>query len=224
MDKLEEDLFNRWKLGRDNFCPDGLIECQEYLRSNLKLMFILKEVNSSECFDLRKFVREGGRSQTWNNIARWIYGLKNIDREISWDEYSSINSNSQRIDLLKSIIAINIKKSPGSHTTNVQELYKIAKEDAQFLNQQFQIYYSDEVVRPDFIIACGTDASDNFNTLVEIKNSGEWQITSRGINYYEYSSDKYFIKYAHPEARVSDNFLIYPLVDAVKEILQKNGA
>ena len=42
--------------------------------------------------------------------------------------------------------------------------------------------------------------------------------TTRGVQYYEYEKGKFFIKYAHPEARVADNLLYYGLIDAVKEL------
>lgn len=31
----------------------------------------MKEVNGGKDWDLRKFLYDGGRSQTWDNIARW---------------------------------------------------------------------------------------------------------------------------------------------------------
>ena len=55
--------------------------------------------------------------------------------------------------------------------------------------------------------------------LIEnIENKSDWKTTSRGVYYYEFDKGKYFIKYAHPEARVSDNLLYYGLIDAIKEL------
>lgn len=223
MEQLENILFEKWGKGRINFCPDGVVDSEKYCQSNPQIMFILKEVNSVDALDLRKFLKGGGRKQTWNNIARWIYGLQNLDKDFSWQEFSQLHAEDQRKNLLKAIIAINLKKSAGSYTANSSELQRIANEDADFLREQFQIYYKDAQTRPDLIIACGTDVSDNFNTIIEIPNSGDWQTTKRGINHYEFSKSKYFIKYIHPEARVSDSFIIFPLLDTVREIYSKSG-
>lgn len=50
---------------------------KKVIDSDLKLMIILKEVNDRHGggWDLRKFLRDGARDQTWNNITRWVRGI-----------------------------------------------------------------------------------------------------------------------------------------------------
>lgn len=217
----ELELFEEWSKVRKGFSPDGVANEEEYLKSNIKLLFILKEVNDKkrEGVDMKDFLYHGayGRPQTWENITRWIFGIKNIERHINWKEIEHRKFfNENRNHLLPTISAINLKKSPGGHTTNPIELIQIANEDKVFLNSQFKLYFDNSKVCPDIIIACGV--SDIFHGFVKM-DIGQWKITSRGVYYYEFKKGRYFIKYSHPEARVADNILYYPLVDSIREIL-----
>jgi hypothetical protein len=215
----EKLLFNEWSKKRGKLSPDGVIDEQSYLESKPKLLFLLKEVNSDSGFDLKQFVKDGGRSQTWDNIARWIYGIRSLDKEFEWKDLEEINTNKQRQGLFKSICVMNLKKSPGGHTTHNNELWRIASEDKEFLNRQFKIYFENPLTRPELIIACGSATSNTFNELINVPDASDWKMTSRGIWYYEYDNRKdFFIQYAHPEARVQDNLLYYGLIDAVKEL------
>lgn len=152
----EKVLFSEWALKRKDFSPDGMIDELSYLESNPKILFLMKEVNSENGFDLKQFIKDGGRRQTWDNIARWVYGIRNIKKDIEWNELEKINTDKQRQELFKSICVMNLKKSPGSCIANHNELWKIADEDKIFLNNQFKIYFENQVTRPDIIIACGS--------------------------------------------------------------------
>lgn len=217
----EKQLFKEWAEKRKGFSPDGIIDETYYFESKPKLLFLMKEVNSEKGFDLKQFVKNGGRARSWNNIARWIFGIRNLSKELKWTELKKIKTDEQRKQLFKSICIMNLKKSPGSSTTVNKELSKIAEEDKEFLNRQIQIYLNDLATRPDLIIACGSVTSDTFNALVTIQNASEWKTTSRGIWYYEYEKNRFFIDYSHPEARVQDSLLYYGLIDAIKELTTK---
>ena len=43
-----------------------------------KNSILLKEVNGGEDWDLREFLREGGRKQTWDNVTRWVIRNKSL--------------------------------------------------------------------------------------------------------------------------------------------------
>ena len=214
----EEKLFNEWKLIRPGFCPDGIVEEQNYLDSNPKIMFVLKEVNKE--FNLKDKLKnpEFKRKFTWDNIARWTYGIKNLDKDIQWIELEKNEFITKiRKELLSTICIINIKKSYGGYKTDINELKKIAEQDKIFLKNQFQIYYKELSTRPDLIICCGT--SKIFNRLVDIPDKNKCGTTSKGIKYIRYDNNKFLILYHHPEARVKDNLLFYGLIDAIKELL-----
>lgn len=219
----EQQLFDKWKKIRQGFSPDGIIDKERYLKSFPKIMLILKEVNSKKgtSFDLKDFLKNGAnkRKATWDNVTRWIYGINNIGKEIKWEELEKRQFlNDLRKTLLPTICVINLKKSPGGHTTNNTEMKRIAKEDSNLLEQQFKLYYENEETQPDLIICGGSTTSSVFNKIVDIQDTKDWKRTSRGIKYYEYATGKFFINYSHPEARIQDSLLYYGLIDAIKEL------
>ena len=68
----EEVLFNKWSANRQGFVSDGVVDEDSYLNSMPKIMFLLKEVNDRKGggWDLREFLRNGARSQNWDNVTR----------------------------------------------------------------------------------------------------------------------------------------------------------
>jgi len=83
---------------------------------------------------------------------------------------------------------------------------KIATKDKEYLNRQFQIYYKDKNLRPDFIICGGT--FKRFKNLIDIFKNNEVRSTSRGMEYIQYDNNKFLISYHHPEARVKRQYII----------------
>lgn len=78
---------------------------QEFLNARYKIVYILKEVNGGKSWDLRDFVYEGGRPQTWDNIARWTEGILSWEKEFPWSEMETDNEQ-RRLKNKKSIVVI----------------------------------------------------------------------------------------------------------------------
>ena len=58
--KQEKELFDDWKKKNNKIIPDGVVSFEDYAKSNCKILFVLKEVNSDETdWDLREFLRNG---------------------------------------------------------------------------------------------------------------------------------------------------------------------
>lgn len=208
--EAEQELFSQWKGSRERFVPDDVVSETNYLESTPKIVFILKEVNDQGGggWDLREFLSEGGRAQTWDNITRWVHGIRNRRAMPNWDFYARI-PNDFRIEMLKSICALNLKKSPGTHTSDHASLNTVANEDKEYIRRQYTIY------DPDLTVCCGT--GDLFKWVVG-HDSKEWKTTKRGVWWYERDANKYVISFAHPEARVHSPLLVYGLLDAINEI------
>ncbi|WP_143557818.1 hypothetical protein [Solemya velum gill symbiont] len=112
--------------------------------------------------------------------------VRRLRQDMNWAELETID-NDRRVTTLSLIAAVNLKKSPGGHTTDPVELIKIADEDRDYLNRQFTLY------QPDLIICCGT--SDTFHDLVSTYGKPNWKQTQRGVWFHEYSPGKYVIAY-----------------------------
>jgi len=211
----EEELFAEWRAKRRGFVADGVVDESAYLQSSRKLLFVLKEVNDPDGggWDLREIVKTGDRASTWNNITRWVEGIRRLDEDIPWSELVEIDRERRR-ETLKSIAVVNLKKSPGGHTTDSAELAKISEEDRVLLIRQFALY------APDVIVCCGT--SELFHSLVPICEQPQWKSTRRGVGFHEYRPEKFVMKYYHPETRCAASLLYYGLIDAIREILSDN--
>lgn len=172
----------------------------------------MKEVNSYQNggWSLAEFISNGAIPQTWDNIARWTEGILNLEKDFDW-EYLSGDNDLRRDKYLKKIASINLKKTPGRHTSIAKEISMGAKNNKEIIKKQVDIY------QPNIIICCGTSGL----FVKDCLESGlTWQMTSRGIEYM-ILDNTIIVSFSHPEARVADQYLYYALIDAIREILEE---
>lgn len=209
----EDALFEAWKrrLGHaaENFVPDGAVCGETYESTWPRIVFLLKEVNDpgGGDWDLRDFLRSGGRWQTWNNVTRWTEGILALPEIHPWKNLERIDENARTRGLRK-IAAVNIKKTPGGATADAGGLHRFALENGEFIRRQLDLY------RPNLIVGCGSGVSDVF--FEYIYGAPEWRKTVRGTSYVALGSATYF-DYYHPAARVSARLLYEELIDSVRE-------
>ena len=208
----EEQLFRRWRRRRPRFVPDGIVDEQAYKSRIPRILFIMKEVNGTRPgFDLREFLRKPVRPQTWDNVTRWITGINSLKRDIPWRELAEI-SEAHRAKMLRSVAVMNVKKTPGGHTSREIELLTYAREDADLLREQFNLY------KPDLVICCGAIVAKIAGVILSIGEPSEWPTTTRGVSYRPIQNRGHILQYAHPEARVDDSLIYYGLIDAIREL------
>jgi hypothetical protein len=208
--RTDEDIFTLWQAkypGRVN--RDGIVDVPGYTGARIQILFLLKEVNLQsdlDAFDLCEFCRNGARPQTWDNIARWSQGILQLEKDFTWAELSQGNEV-RRLEYLKKICAVNVKKTAGGHTANNLLIAERVGSDSDLLRQQLDIY------QPDIIVCCGTSS---YYSMI-YPETIQWMKTRRGVEYI-HTPNRIAISFAHPEARVADNILFYALIDAVREI------
>ncbi|MGF3065793.1 hypothetical protein [Facklamia sp. P12950] len=182
---------------------------KQYIELKFKIVYIMKEVNGGSGWDLKDFLFEGGRSQTWDNIARWTEGIFNLHEEFSWKYLSEDNEN-RRKKYLRKIGTINLKKTPGKHTSIYKEISTAATKNRIIIKQQIELY------DPEIIICCGT--SSDFIKCYSESNYVNWAMMRRGVEYVR-NKNQIIVSFVHPEARVRDAYLYYALVDGIREII-----
>ncbi len=93
----EDDLFESWRKRRPELVRDGIIDEASFQPHRPRILFVLKEPNDpgGGGWDLRDFVRDGGRSQTWDNIARWVAGIENLPGETLWRDVAQLTAGSK---------------------------------------------------------------------------------------------------------------------------------
>jgi hypothetical protein len=215
MKEKEKILFSKWKEKRQKFVPDGIVDELKYNSSSKKVLYLLKEVNGGKNrnsnWDLRSFLKDGGRRQTWDNIAIWQFGINNLDHDFKWNELiSNSKDESFRKIQLEGIAVINLKKEPGGHTANSKLIWDYSWKDREFIKEQISIY------KPEIIICCGTGKLVQKHVLVEIFS--KLQMSPYGIEFYITRDKSIIINYCHPEARIDDNFKFFPLIETLREI------
>ncbi len=203
----ENRLLDEWASSVPGFVRDGCANPERYCAAPVRLLFVLKEVNGGQDWDLREYMNEGCRPQTWNVIARWIEGIFKIDHDFSWDEMQHDDDN-RRKKYIPQVAAVNVKKTSGGSVADTYLINSSVENNKVFLKQQIQLYQA------DIIILCGTE--EQYRTIINDKP--HWQMTTRGIWYYIDDNNTIVISFSHPEARTKKSFLYYGLIDAVKEI------
>lgn len=246
---LEEDLFTRWRDEDPRTrVKDGCVEPETWVKMPVRVVFILKEVNhrqSPKLLDLRKALHDGPRSNqlgvwsagdgsarirkpgsgklshTWNNIIRWIDGITRSPIE-PWAHFQSLNID-DRSDRLREVCAVNLNKYGGGGTSHPPDVRQAARLDQAWLREQLRLYPA-----VDFYICCGVgEIVRSFGLLAsEAPRRGrqpKTYATSRGVGFWELPSGGMAIDYCHPDARVGDPLVVYPLIDAVAELRRRRG-
>ena len=136
--KKENTFLDDWAAKVSGFIRDGIVDHEFYWKSGIKILFLLKEVNGGEDWDLREFLREGGRKQTWDNATRLVIGINHLERDIPWKELETITEE-QRIENLQQIAVVNVKKTPGGHTSALEQITEAAIDNGEMLCNQINM-------------------------------------------------------------------------------------
>ncbi len=197
------------------FWEDGIVDPDVYLhhKNFPRILYIMKEANAEgESDDLRKFLRGKSQGQTWNTVARWNYAIYN--NFPSWNEIIAINEIELRMKWLSYCAVVNLKKSPGEGSADINSVHRVAEKCKDILIQQIGLY------EPHFIICCGTGyiVSQIFKDQILIP----WKKSRFGVDFAKFSSTSGFaIQYLHPQARYYNNFKHYILTETVRELIKE---
>ena len=217
--ETEDRLFEAWSSRREAFVRDGVVDAHEYAGSRVKLLFVLKEVNDlgGGGWDLREFLRSGGRGYTWNTVTRWVEGIQGLPRIVPWHELESVD-NDRRKRMLRKIAAVNLKKEPGAGVADYELLREAKLRDRRLISDQLSLY------APDYVICCGSQAIDLLFGAEPIGlyplSDDDWKSTRRGVPYCIVNGTPH-IAYFHPQARMPSNLVHYGLIDAVAELAHR---
>lgn len=138
-------LFNQWKQlhSFNAFISDGIVDCTQYAKPHI--LFVLRDMNCQTehnlCDDL---ANDGSGWKTWNNVGRWTKALLDGD-----EVYPRDMSREKRVEQLRRIAVMNLKKEGGVSRADGNELLNAVK------SQQDLIYEEICLCDPNIIICCG---------------------------------------------------------------------
>ena len=195
----------------ENCTFDGIVNVEEYLKSPIKILWILKEVNDEDGYNQRdafnelvqtvsdtKSLSNTNRKAWWPTLDPIIYvSFQILNNFTTWQKVNYIQDEPLMVSVLRKIAYINLKKEPGgavSEDYRISEGYEKAKE---ILKTQI------DLIKPDVIIGG--------NTIKYLKD--DYNLTSfkkvEGYN-LEYTSTKdcLFIDSYHPQylSRQNEDF------------------
>ena len=207
----ENKLFSEWEKNRPGFVRDGVVCETAYMDSNPKIAIILKDPHGDNDGDIRNWLRNvTSRDRTWDTVTRWVRGVREQSSPLEWECFKGTPPE-LKTDVLRSICAMNLKKSAGGPAANWEELRKVAKQDTQYIRDQYAIY------DPDITICGGS--GDLFKEVM--RHNGDWSETSRGERWYERAAKKFVFDFDHPARPINNTRKFYPLIDAVNEVMNK---
>lgn len=198
--KENEEKFKRVD---NHIVYDGIVNEDEFTKSGLKVLWILKEVNSPDDTDwnmrdtLANLKNENGKglkhgwASTFTPIVYTTYGIFN---NLDWDHIDYLCKDPSIIDVLNKVAYINVKKVPGNSSANFKEIKDYYKKNKEAIHEQV------EIINPEVIIFGNTfeffeeDFFDMFGQLNKDTSSD---------SLYKYYNEKYLLLWAyHPNNRM----------------------
>lgn len=222
----EQLLFHGWREhcrshAQDGFVADGLVNEEAYSASRQKVLFVLKDTVGDLANydkDLCEFIRHGARGPTFNNLTRWLKGIRGLPERIPWDQLAKTlkttddnDPSDARANELLSAAFMNIKKEPGKSKAKYPQLWKAADRDRLYIQRQFLLY------DPDITICCGTDYY--FVEMVLGHPKSIWNHTTDTVRFFEREPGKFIVAYRHPQSHYTVKTLYSDLMSALYEIL-----
>ena len=157
---IEDTLFQEWieksvDISVEDFSDDGIVDQEKF--NNFwfpypRIVIVLKDVHSSKGFSLRSFLYDGARNEsgyrdgrpTWAPMQRLLVRLSDtIGKGLKLGEQN-------RATALRTIAAMNLKKTPGGSIASSPAIAERTKRDRDYLARQVMLYCDKPTV-----FACG---------------------------------------------------------------------
>ncbi|GGD24439.1 hypothetical protein [Flavobacterium orientale] len=133
---------------------DGIVDLESYQKTNTKVLWILKEVNSAGDeggWDMReaikKFKVKNGLKAVWaKTFSSIVYVSEGIINNKNWDDIPDIPDNPDVVDILNSIAYINMKKIAGKPRAISNELSHAYQTYKELLFKQIRLIDADIII------------------------------------------------------------------------------
>ncbi len=185
----------------NNVIYDGIVDPEQYEGASPKILWILKEANSSDegwtmtdaLNDLKHESGKGLKTGWANTFTPIVYTTNALFTDEDWDHMGNFNSDQSIIDVMQKTAYINVKKVPGGSKANWNEIKAYYSENKQALHQQIR------QIAPDIIIFGGTY---NFFDSDFFEMFGDLEIDEENPSLYIYRNAQYLLLNAyHPNNR-----------------------
>jgi len=202
---IQENISEEILIKDKNSIVDGIINCEKYAEAKTKILWVLKEPNSSETWTYQDFLsvndiesKIGCKNDTlkydiFRRILYISFGLKNNKKyaELPFAEELEVYGTGEEIAY------INIKKTGGGGEVIEKEIEQAYKENEDLLLKQIKEY------NPNIIIFGNTLKYFNWDKLKEIgwdlfENKHIVDDKTNNTHFYPISNEKLCIYPYHP--------------------------
>ena len=175
----------------------GVVDEETFLKSDIKTIFLLKEVNYPdmvENWNFIDYVKEEAFSdslyKTWPNVCLWVEALKNSNANYMdcMNEYGYFNTKKYQKNLLD-VGIVNIKKTGGGGSSNYEEISDFAEKCRDILCEEIE-----SIICPNLVICGGT--FDYAKTIFHIEPNDIKALPS-GAEYFIHNNIIY-LSFVHP--------------------------
>jgi len=221
IDKLIEKQYNI-NNEFDYVILDGIVDVEKYLKSDLKILWILKEPHDKGehgKFDMRHLIQDAkyvtglnpNMKATFRNIIYSTFGI--LNNFISWKKIEDFRNNHELIDILQNIALINIRKLPGEARSKDKEI------ENAYIAHKLLLLKQIEIINPDVIIGGGTIkhlytdlqlSKANKKTMTKFEN-----IKNHPKAYFT-ADNKIIIETCHPAAKINQELYCNNIINGVK--------
>ena len=217
-----EGLTNKDK----NAIPDGVADCEDYIKTKPRVAWILKEpydyVENGDPKGGGWLLYTGFLSDnkdweknfTWQRIIYTMYGLRH---GIKYDDMDYIRNNPDMGDVMKGTVILNLSKMPAYTTSSshtfVADYNKYWK---PILKEQIELY-NPQIIIFDYTFSYCKDlfTSEDATPIKQISNAGRCF-----INLYK-TDGRLLLDAYHPAVRSNGEFYVNSIIDTINNYFNK---
>lgn len=152
-------MFDEWQAEyqkrNERFIRDGIVDHESWNDPKLKrrVLYVLKEVNDpqkEQDWTIRELLEKDHVYPMWVQLAEWTQGLLGTTGDYVPDYANLTNHKDAAKEILWKIATLNLKKSPGGGSANMEIVRDYARKEHERILQEIMD------IDPDIIVCCGT--------------------------------------------------------------------
>ncbi len=220
MSKINERVANLLEENRELFegkyiAFDGVVDEERFMKSDIKTLFLLKEVNypdmEKDWTDFMENTRQQAYAdtmyKTWPNICLWLEALHKTDVDFvdCTDEYGNFDTKKLQKNLLETAV-VNIKKTAGGGSSKYEEILYAANKYGHIIVEEIE-----KCICPELVICGGT--FDFAKIMFKVENE-EIKTLPSGAKYFE-KDNIFYLEFVHPMWFMVDRNILFAYAKTV---------
>jgi len=222
-----DEITNQIELLGENVIVDGIVNIEKYTNSSLKILWILKEPNSSDSkwsyqdyLSITEIERKIGSQQntlTYRPFQKILYTSYGI---ISNMKYALIPTITEKdvYSIGEQIAYINIKKTGGSSSSKYREIQNAFEENKEILLRQISEYDPNIIIFGNTLNYIGKNDLTRIGWNLNDDDSFYADDKTKSTRFYNVSHDKLCIHAYHPSYwKIKNSIYCSEIIEGVEK-------